>query len=52
VSTPGQERIDLFGAYAELGLVRVQAFVGGTVEGPEALELFAQDLRAAGLPLG
>jgi alkanesulfonate monooxygenase SsuD/methylene tetrahydromethanopterin reductase-like flavin-dependent oxidoreductase (luciferase family) len=52
VSTPGQERVDLFGAYAGLGLARVQAFVGGTVAGPEALELFAQDLRAAGLPQG
>jgi F420-dependent oxidoreductase-like protein len=51
VSTPGQQRVDLFGAYAELGLERAQAFVGGTVEGPEALELFAQDLRTAGLPL-
>jgi alkanesulfonate monooxygenase SsuD/methylene tetrahydromethanopterin reductase-like flavin-dependent oxidoreductase (luciferase family) len=51
VSTPGQRRVDLYGAYAELGVVRVQAFVGGLVDGPEGLEAFAADVHAAGAEL-
>ncbi len=52
VSTAGQERVDLFGAYRELGLSRVQSFIDGMVDGPEALETFAADVRAAGAELG
>jgi alkanesulfonate monooxygenase SsuD/methylene tetrahydromethanopterin reductase-like flavin-dependent oxidoreductase (luciferase family) len=52
VSTRGQQRVDILGAYRELGISRVQAFVGGTVEGPEALDAFAEDVRAAGIALG
>jgi F420-dependent oxidoreductase-like protein len=48
VSTPGQERIDLYGAYAELGLYRVQSYVDGLADGPDALASFAIDMRAAG----
>ena len=51
VSDPGQRRVDLYGAYTELGLSRVQSFVDGMVEGPEALEAFAADLRQAGIEL-
>jgi hypothetical protein len=51
VSTPGQERIDLYAAYAELGMHRVQSFVDGLVVGPDALEAVAADLRAAGAEL-
>lgn len=51
VSDRGQRRVDLYGAYAALGLSRVQSFVDGMVDGPEALEAFADDLRAAGVSL-
>jgi F420-dependent oxidoreductase-like protein len=51
VSEPGQARVDLFGAYSELGIVRVQTFVGGMVDGPEALDALAADVRAAGVDL-
>ena len=51
VSDPGQQRVDLYGAYAELGLSRVQSFVDGMVEGPEAIEAFAADLGQAGIEL-
>jgi F420-dependent oxidoreductase-like protein len=52
VSTPGQQRIDLYGAYAELGVDRVQSYVDGLVDGPDALEAFAADVQAAGATLG
>jgi F420-dependent oxidoreductase-like protein len=52
VSDRGQRRIDLYGAYRELGVTRVQSFVDGMVDGPEALEAFAEDLLAAGAELG
>jgi len=51
VSTPGAERQDLFAAYAELGLSRVQSYVDGLAEGTDALDAFAEDLRAAGVDL-
>jgi F420-dependent oxidoreductase-like protein len=51
VSTPGRERVDLYAAYAELGVSRVQSFIDGVVDGPEALEAFAADVRAAGASL-
>ncbi len=51
VSTPGQARVDLYGAYAELGVARVQSFIDGMVDGPAALEAFAADMRAAGATL-
>ncbi len=51
VSTPGQARVDLYGAYAELGLYRVQSYVDGLADGPSALEAFALDVRAAGAEL-
>ena len=51
VSTAGPQRQDLFGAYAELGLSRVQSYVDGLADGTDALEAFADDLRAAGVTL-
>jgi F420-dependent oxidoreductase-like protein len=51
VSTAGQQRVELFGAYAELGLHRVQSYVDGLADGPEALDAFATDVRAAGAVL-
>ena len=51
VSDHGQARVDLFGAYRDLGLSRVQSYVDGLADGTEALESFAEDLRAAGIAL-
>lgn len=51
VSTPGQQRIDLYGAYADLGIARVQSYVDGLADGTEALESFAEDMRAVGADL-
>ena len=51
VSTPGQQRIDLFGAYRELGVHRVQSYVGGLEAGSDALEAFAADVVASGATL-
>lgn len=51
VATAGQERVDLFGAYAELGVHRMQTFVPAFANGLEALESFAEDVRAAGADL-
>jgi F420-dependent oxidoreductase-like protein len=52
VSEHGQARVDLYGAYRELGLSRVQSYVDGLAEGTDALDAFAEDLRAAGIELG
>ena len=51
VSDPGQARVDLYGAYAELGVSRVQTYCDGFEDGPEALASFATDMRAAGADL-
>jgi F420-dependent oxidoreductase-like protein len=51
VSERGQARVDLFAAYRELGLCRVQSYVDGLGQGIDALEAFAEDLRAAGIEL-
>ena len=51
VSTAGRQRIDLYAAYAELGIARVQSFVAGFAVGEEALEVFAADVIAAGASL-
>jgi len=49
VSERGQARVDLYGAYHDLGVSRVQSYVDGLAHGTEALEAFAEDLRAAGV---
>jgi F420-dependent oxidoreductase-like protein len=51
VSQHGQARVDLFGAYAELGVSRVQSYVDGFADGLEALEAFAADVRLAGVEM-
>jgi F420-dependent oxidoreductase-like protein len=51
VSSAGRERQDLFGAYAELGVSRVQTYVDGLADGTDALDAFAEDLRLAGVHL-
>ena len=51
VSTPGRQRVDLYGAYRELGVDRVQSYIDGLVDGPEAAEAFAEDVVAAGATL-
>jgi F420-dependent oxidoreductase-like protein len=51
VSVRGRERQDLFAAYAELGVRRTQSYVEGLADGVEALQAFAEDLRAAGVEL-
>lgn len=51
VSDAGRQRVDLYGAYASLGVARVQSFIDGMVDGPEALRSFAEDLGAAGVQL-
>lgn len=48
----GQERVDFVGRVAELGLSRLVAFVGRWNLELEAQELFAEDVRAAGVELG
>jgi F420-dependent oxidoreductase-like protein len=52
VSDPGRQRQDLFAAYADLGVDRVQSYVDGLADGTDALEAFAEDLRQAGVELG
>ena len=51
VSSAGRERQDLFGAYAELGISRVQTYVDGLADGTDALDALAEDLRLAGVHL-
>ena len=51
MSDRGQQRVDLYGAYRELGLSRVQSYVDGLADGKDALAAFAEDLRAAGIKL-
>jgi len=51
VSQRGRRRQDLFAAYAELGVHRVQTYVDGLAEGNDALDAFAEDLRVAGVSL-
>jgi F420-dependent oxidoreductase-like protein len=51
VSTSGQQRVDLFGAYRELGVSRVQSYVDGFADGVEAVHAFAADVKAAGATL-
>jgi F420-dependent oxidoreductase-like protein len=47
----GQERVDRLGAFAALGLDRLVAFPSRWDTSEDALERFAEDVAAAGLPL-
>jgi F420-dependent oxidoreductase-like protein len=50
-SKPGQERIDLLGRYAEMGLSRVIGLDRTSAGSDEALPALAEDCRAAGVEL-
>jgi F420-dependent oxidoreductase-like protein len=47
----GQRRVDLIGEYADLGLDRLIVFLGRRSTELDAQAAFAEDVRAAGLPL-
>jgi len=51
VAAPSQARVDLLGRYAELGVSRTMELVRDSVHGPDALETYAEDCRAAGVDL-
>jgi F420-dependent oxidoreductase-like protein len=51
IRKPGQRRVDYLGRFAELGLDRVICFPTKWVPDYEAQARFAEDCRAAGLPL-
>jgi F420-dependent oxidoreductase-like protein len=51
IGVTGQARVDLLGAYRDLGLARVMGLVKATADTDEALERLAEDARAAGLAL-
>jgi len=51
LSIPGQRRVDLLGAYGEVGLDRVMGLDTGAATSDEALETLAADARSAGLDL-
>lgn len=48
----GQERVDFLGGMREIGLSRIVCFVGRWSVELDAQEQFAEDCRAAGLPVG
>ncbi len=50
-ATPGQERIERFAAYRELGVSRIQCLVRDAVDDDEAMPAFAADCEAAGVSL-
>ena len=47
----GAPRVELLGAYAELGVSRVIGLLQASAEGDDALERLAEDARAAGVEL-
>ena len=51
LSIPGQRRVDLLGAYREIGVDRVMGLDTGAATSDEALETLAADARSAGLDL-
>ncbi|MEO6207940.1 MAG: TIGR03560 family F420-dependent LLM class oxidoreductase [Candidatus Limnocylindrales bacterium] len=51
VRTPGQERVDVLGGFAEIGLDRIVAFPTRWSPTLESQSAFADDCRAAGLSL-
>ena len=48
ISTAGSERVDIYAAYRELGVDRIQTYLDASVDGPAALESFAADVTVAG----
>ena len=51
LSATGQQRIDLLGAYSELGVSRVIGLIRDSVHSDDALAHLADDARAAGVDL-
>jgi F420-dependent oxidoreductase-like protein len=51
ISTPGNQRVEVYSAYRELGVDRVQTYVPAYVDGPEALDALAADVEDAGATL-
>ncbi len=51
IAPGGQARVDLLGAYRELGLNRVQGLLQASATSDEALESLADDARAAGVSM-
>ena len=51
VRRPGQARVDLLGAFQDLGLSRSVCFPNRWDPEPEALDSFAEDCRAAGVEM-
>jgi len=51
LSATGQQRIDMLGDYAEVGLSRVIGMIRESVDSDDALAHFADDARAAGAEL-
>ena len=51
LSTAGQQRVDLLGRYAELGMSRVIGMVREAANGDQALADYADDARAAGVEM-
>jgi len=51
LSTTGQQRVDMLGDYAQLGLSRVIGMIRESVDSDDALAHFADDARAAGAEL-
>jgi F420-dependent oxidoreductase-like protein len=51
LAQPGRQRVDLVGAYRELGVSRLIAMIRASVDGDEALSAWAADARAGGATL-
>jgi len=51
VHTPGEQRVELLGRYAQVGASRVMALMRESTQGDEAVEAFAADARAAGVEM-
>lgn len=51
IAPSGQARVDLLGAYRDVGLQRVQSILQASATSDEALESLAVDARAAGLSM-
>jgi F420-dependent oxidoreductase-like protein len=51
VAPPGQARIDQIGAYGRTGVDRVMTLIPSSTQSDEALDSFADDVRAAGAEL-
>ena len=51
IAAAGQQRVDKLGGFATLGVNRVQGLIKASATDDEALDLFVEDARAAGVEL-